>query len=544
MDAHACLPDPEFLSLQHTRQSPTVIVFDISSRASHSACPRCCHLSARIHSRYTRTLKDLPLLGKRVRWHLTVRKFFCDLPSCPQRIFCERLPSVTHSWRRDTVRLEHQHRQVAYESGAESGARILHAFGCPISADSLLSRLRRSPPASAAVVRQLGIDDWAWRKGQRYGTILVDLERHQVIDLLADRDVSTLTVWLSGHPEIELITRDRAGAYQEAATLGAPQAQQIADRWHLLKNVRETLERFLQRLHPKIKALSQTLRRPEPLPVALVAQAVPSERPAKDPLSPPTLRQQARFDAVKQRLQAGVSVKRAAQELGVAQGTVRKYRHLEAHPGNAQRWPRPRDLTPFEPWLTLQWEAGCQNAVVLHQAVRQQGFRGGYTVVRAFCQQLRGAGTLGVPAPRRGGCPSVKTLSWAMLANDVDQPPELSTLLEHCRAQHGEFVIVESLLKAGWAMFRKQAVMPLRIWLTALGDSGVQELQGFAVGIDRDFEAIQGALESPHSNGQVEGQVNRLKTIKRGMYGRAGLDLLRARVRYRSGSSGTAFTKI
>ena len=216
------------------------------------------------------------------------------------------------------MRLEHQQRQVAFESGAEGGARILRDVGCPISADSLLSRLRRSSPASDPVVRQLGIDDWAWRKGQRYGTILVDLERHQVIDLLTDRDVVTLTAWLSRHPEIELITRDRAGTYQEAATLGAPQAQQIADRWHLLKNVRETLERFLLRLHPKIKAISHTLRRPEPLPAMLVAQAVPSERPENDASSPPTLRQQARFDAVKQRLQAGVSVKRAAQDLGVA----------------------------------------------------------------------------------------------------------------------------------------------------------------------------------------------------------------------------------
>lgn len=318
MDAHACLPDPELLSLQNTRQSPTVIWFDISSRARHSACPQCRHLSARIHSRYTRTLKDLSLLGKRVRLQLTVRKFFCDLPSCPQRIFCERLSTVTQPWRRDTVRLEHQQRQVAFESGAEGGARILRDVGCPISADSLLSRLRRSSPASDPVVRQLGIDDWAWRKGQRYGTILVDLERHQVIDLLTDRDVVTLTAWLSRHPEIELITRDRAGTYQEAATLGAPQAQQIADRWHLLKNVRETLERFLLRLHPKIKAISHTLRRPEPLPAMLVAQAVPSERPENDASSPPTLRQQARFDAVKQRLQAGVSVKRAAQDLGVA----------------------------------------------------------------------------------------------------------------------------------------------------------------------------------------------------------------------------------
>ena len=131
-----------------------------------------------------------------------------------------------------------------------------------------------------------------------------------------------------------------------------------------------------------------------------------------------------------------------------------------------------------------------------------------------------------------------------MLMNDPDQAPELRTLLEHCRAQEAEFVVVESPLKTGWAMFRKQAVVPLRTWLTALGDSGVRKLQGLAVGVDRDFGAIRGALESPHSNGQVEGQVNRLKTIKRGMYGRAGLDLLRARVRYRSGSSGTTFTKV
>ncbi|WP_420594342.1 ISL3 family transposase [Deinococcus sp.] len=536
MDLHACLPNPEQFNLTHTTITPHVVWLDVESRAGSTHCPTCGTVCARRHSHYTRTLKDLPLLGRRVRWHLTVHKFFCDAPACPQRIFCERLPDVTAPWHRATLRLSAQQRIAAFEAGAESAARILAAVGSTVSPTTLLDRLRRAPPSgNIEPVRWLGLDDWAWRKGKRYGTILVDLERHQVIDLLADRETASVVAWLAQHPEIEVITRDRSTAYQEAATLGAPQAQQIADRWHLLKNVRETLERYLLREYDIFKSIAKTLPLDAVLPVPVCrSEALPSTETSLTPsgMGPPTARQQARFAAVKTKLKAGSSIKAVAREVGVALGTVQKYLHLEQHPGNARARSRPGELAPFIAWLQAQWAAGAQNAAALYTELKTQGYGGGYTAVREYCRQLR----LGTPKrPSPWACPSPRTLSWALLDPTTIRTPQVTTLLERCSADHPELTRVTALLQDGWNIFRRTVQTPLRSWLTALTSSGVRELQAFAVGIDRDYDAVQQAIVTPLSNGQVEGQVNRLKTLKRGMYGRASLPLLRSRIQYRSG---------
>ena len=536
MDLHTCLPDPDGLSLTNTTASPHVIWLDVASRACRVLCPRCGTPSSRRHSGYTRILKDLPLLGRRVRWHLTVRKFFCDVQDCSQRIFCERLPEVTAPWHRATLRLEAQQRITACEAGAESAARILAAVGSTASPNTLLARLRRAPPPNhPGPVRFLGIDDWAWRKGNRYGTILVDLERHQVIDLLADRETATVIAWLQQHPEIEVITRDRSTAYQEAATLGAPQAQQVADRWHLLKNVRETLERFVQRTYEDFKAIAKTLPATPapPTPVGL-SETRPTEDITSIPARPqvPTARQQARFEAVKAKLNAGWSIKAVAREVGVALGTVQKYRHLEKHPGNPRSSSRPGELAPFHDWLHQQWVNGVQNASALYRELKLQGYSGGYTTVREDCRRRR-LGTF--KRSRQWSCPSPRTLSWAILDPSTIRTPQLVTLLERGQIEHPELALVTRLLQEGRTIFQQAGQTTLRSWLTALTSSGVRELQAFAVGLDRDFDAVQNAVSTSLSNGQVEGQVNRLKTLKRGMYGRASLTLLRARVQYRSG---------
>ena len=225
-----------------------------------------------------------------------------------------------------------------------------------------------SPVSVPAPVRQLGIDDWAWCKGQRYGTILVDLERHQVIDLLPDRDAVTLTEWLKRHPEIELIIRDRAGVYQQAAACGTPQVQQVADRWHLLKNLRETLGRYLQRGLETLKPLAQGLAPAQKLPPLEVAPVpVP---PAPVDLYPPSPRQQARFQAVKALLEQGRSIRQVATEAHVAPGTVRNYKPLEHHPGTAAQRIRRTLLALYRRRLSAQRDAGHRTAVALHASLR------------------------------------------------------------------------------------------------------------------------------------------------------------------------------
>lgn len=284
--------------------------------------------------------------------------------------------------------LEQQRQQVALEVGAESTARIFADLGSPVSADTLLRRLHQGVSAPADQVRHLGIDDWAWRKGKRYGTILVDLERHQVIDLLPDRETDTLIAWLKLHPEVTLITRDRAGAYQEGATRGAPQAQQVADRWHLLKNLREALERSLQRVYDSLKPLGKSLAQNDPEP-STPLELPPEPVEVTGSQHPPTARQQARFEQVKALLSQGGSVRQVAREAGVATGTVRKYRALEHPPGSAARFPRATVLTPYLEWLNAQLSSGNHTAVKLYDQLRAQGYRGGYTTLRAYCFQFQ-----------------------------------------------------------------------------------------------------------------------------------------------------------
>ncbi|GMA15377.1 transposase [Deinococcus metallilatus] len=376
----------------------------------------------------------------------------------------------------------------------------------------------------------------------------MDLERHCVVDLLPDREADTLAGWLASHPEVELITRNRGGAHQEGAARGAPQAQQVADRWHLLKNLRETLERYFQRTHTTFAALQKALSASDPVPDEAVEEGTPEE-PAAQPQTqphPPSAHKQHCFEAVKRLLAQGRSVKQTAREAGVAIGTVRKYAQFEQHPGSAARPPRRRVVAPYQTWLTAQWQAGRCNAMTLHQELRGQGYPGGYTAVREFCRQLRLAalpGTPGSSAQRRFVCPSPRTLSWAVLIPGTIRVSEVGALLEAGRATVPEFVQVERLLTTDWKLLGGHEAQPLRGWLTELEKSGIKELQAFAVGLDRDFDAVMAALETSYSDGQVEGQVNRLKTIKRGLYGRAGLDLLKARVLHRAHRPAARVTK-
>lgn len=527
MDYQAFLPDPANLRVNDAHISLKTVWLEIASTASTCLCPTCGHTAARVHSRYQRVLKDLACFGRHVRLHLGVRRFFCDTASCPQHIFCERLVLAAPR-QRLTRRLAQQVACITLEAGAECSARCLALIGQPVSPDTLLRSVPESPDASSGPVRHLGIDDWAWRKGQRYGTILVDLDRHQAIDLLPDREVETLVSWLQAHPELEIITRDRSGAYQEAATLGAPQALQVADRWHLLGNLRETLERFLQRLH---QPLLEVFRKTTGL------AAVPQHRvpvPESSPICPPTPRTQQRFQTIQDLKSLGYSPGQITQRTGFSRVTVRKYLRLKASPGQPPRRRRTRLIDPHREWLTAQWDAGTRNATHLFEGVKQRGYPGGFTVIREWCRALhRGenAGEAATASPISRG-PTARTLSWMVLRPEHLTQPTLQPFLMACRQEISWFTKLETLVLTGWQVLRGRSTTPLRVWVRELTESGFPEFVRFAVGLDRDFDAVQAATETSWSNGQVEGQVNRLKTLKRSMYGRAGLNLLRARLLY------------
>ena len=218
-------------------------------------CPDCGRASHAVHSRYRRQPADLPSLGRRVRVGLRARRFYCRNAKCARRTFAERLPELIAPHARRTGRLAEAQSQVGAALGGEAGARLLQRLAMPASADTVLRSVRHMPLPEPEPPRVVAVDDWAKRRGRTYGTIVVDLERRQVIDLLPDRTSTAVADWLQQRPGVEVVARDRSTEYARAATIGAPEAVQVADRWHLLAKVRDMLERWLARAHARLRDL-------------------------------------------------------------------------------------------------------------------------------------------------------------------------------------------------------------------------------------------------------------------------------------------------
>ncbi len=523
--------------------------------AMTAACPRCQQPSQRVHSRYRRCPRDLPSSEQAVQLYLSVRRFFCDQPSCAQRTFAERLPDLLPVRAQRTQRLSRTLEVVAGALGGEAGARLSGKLRMPTSSATLLRILRQAPTTETATPRVLGVDDFALRRGQRYGTILVDLEQHQPVDLLPDRTAATLATWLREHPGVEVLTRDRSKEYALGATTGAPEAQQVADRWHLLQNLREVLERMLTRLHGDLRRL----------PPCSVTAAPPEERVATVPARPLrapsaaecTLRQARReqrvacYETVRRLHSDGIPLLQIAKQLGLSRTTVRKFAYAPVFPERAQPQARPSMLDAYVSYLEQRWTAGCHNSSQLWRELQAQGYGGVRKQVARWVQQRRQRPAATTPKKyvrpdetRSGQCDASLTpeAHWPRLAGArqlvwllLREPAELSVedAATFARlSQHCDVAVASTLAQAFQGMVRQRTPEALDGWLEACAASGIPDLQSFATGLQQDEAAVRGALGEPWSNGQTEGQITRVKLVKRQMYGRANFDLLRQRVLY------------
>ncbi|MEO2089681.1 MAG: ISL3 family transposase, partial [Gemmataceae bacterium] len=294
-----------------------MIAIAATPSAATATCPACGHRSDRVHARYRRTLADLAVGARRVVLVVTARKFRCPHAGCPRRLLCERLTGVADAYAQTTTRLADLHRLLGLVLGGEPGSRVADGLHVPTSGDTLLRRVTTVVDGPEPQYRFVGIDDFALRKGRVYGTVLIDLERGRVIDLLPGRDGTAVEAWLKAHPGVEVITRDRWAAYANAATAGAPQAIQVADRFHLLTNLREAVERVIARCHPLIRA-----------EVAAVPASPPPPAPASEP-RPPSARDQARHA----KRQARTARRERVRALRGEGGSVRDIaRHLRMSP--------------------------------------------------------------------------------------------------------------------------------------------------------------------------------------------------------------------
>lgn len=527
------LPTYDTLAVTAITVTPTLIGVALSATSPTASCPGCQTPSAHIHSRYRRTVADRPIAGRSLVLNLRVRKFRCSHPGCERQVFCERLPAVLAPYARSTAILTDLHRLIGFALGGEPGSRLAGKLAMPTSGDTLLRRITTAPDGPEPVYRFVGLDDFALRKGQVYGTILIDLERGRVIDLFDGRDGAPVEAWLKAHPGVEVITRDRWPAYANAAAAGAPTATQVADRFHLVKNLRELVEKLFE---THAAALDETLN-PAPVEPTPPAEPVASSLPDPTPREPSASqrRRNDRFEQVRRLRAEGRGIRRIARELGMSVKTVCRYLRQDRCPDWNPGHTRPSRLDRYRDQVDAYIRDGGRQAAELHRRLRAEGCRVSYHAVRRFFnrrlaatglrRERRNAARLR-PAPR----PTARQLSFEYVRRAAKRTlDEANRMTKVCEVSGlaDELKLVDEFL----GMTRQTNTTPLTDWLTRAEHSANASVRLFAASLRTDEAAVVAGLTTGWSNGPVEGQVGRLKLIKRSMYGRAGLRLLRARLR-------------
>lgn len=519
------LPDTAEVELGFLRPKDGTIQMHLRACRVSAVCPECRMISSRVHSRYARELGDLPWEGIPVRIYLQTRKFFCGGKDCRRRIFTERLPNTVVRYARRTRRSSEALDWITLALGGAAGSRLARRMGLLVDGSTLLRQLRRrsSATATSRSPRVLGIDDWAWRKGHRYGTILCDLESRRVVDLLPDRESETVATWLHTHPGVEVVSRDRASAYAEAVRKTAPQAVQVADRWHLLRNLSEALTSTLQ---PHHRILTQTTHAISALeaPPPAVPPAVHTQPRAALMQSQNRERRRSRYEQVIELARRGMSKLQIGRELGLDHRTVRRWMHSDGFQEHRTRR-RVSSVEAYARYLEQRLQEGCHNATQLWRELREQGFHGQQRIVRTWIHRRRGpryqpgAHTITPPAIRT----SPRHTAWLILS----EPASARSYLEELYRRSPE---IAATARAAREFFRLVRSRDSAAWPSWLQSAKGTALASFAAHLIRDQAAVLAALQTPWSNGQVEGQVHRLKLVKRQMYGRASFDLLRLRV--------------
>src|SRR5262245_47747879 len=357
------------------------ITLRLQSTQTRAPCPLCATPARRIHSDYGRTLADLPWAQYRVGLQLRVRKWFCRNRACPRRIFTERLPTVAAPWARRTLRLAQRLVALGMALGGKAGVRLGQQWDVAVSRHTLLRGLRRQPAPALPPPRVLGVDDFALRKRQTYGTILVDLERRQPVELLPDRTAETVAQWLRAHPAVEVIARDRSSTYAEGARQGASEATQVADRFHLLQNLRETLDEVFTTHHHALDAVNAAARQqPVPLPDGTLAVPVPpppTPARAEQQAAQRAAQRQALYEQVWALHRQGWPVVAIATQVGRGRRTIERYLRLPTWPVRQHRRHYGRSLlNPYKDYLLERWNAGCHTAIQLFRELQPRGYTG------------------------------------------------------------------------------------------------------------------------------------------------------------------------
>jgi transposase len=539
------LPGFNLLRLEHEEIDTDHhhLTVNVSSTQTLAQCPLCANPTTRIHSRYQRTLVDLPCVNYSLTLVMQVCKFFCDNSDCIRRIFTERIPEVTAPWARKTRRLGQKLQVIGLALGGAAGADLCHQIGIVVCGSTLLNHLKQLSLPEVAIPKIMGVDDFAFCKGQRYGTILVDLERNQPIALLADRKAETLTDWLIQHPGVEILSRDRSKTYKSAMDKGAPAAIQVADRFHLVQNLEETLEKVLSSYGNELKAVEQQQRQTSVSDKTVVVTPKPTTTAdLQDQKLANYQRRVSQQQEIRQLSEQQWSQLAIAQAVGVSVRTVQ--RHLAA-PDLSEIASTSNSLgrsllDPYKQLLLEWWNAEIRQPKVLMVLLQQQGYMGSERTLTRYLSSVRAA--QGLPPSR------VKPTQGLAQVSDPQSPPlnksraaylilkraenrgfDDTKLLAQIVAQHSNLSLAVELADEFLQLLREQRADDFDSWLMKAIKSSLKPFVQFAEGLFEDYAAVKASMMLKVSNGPVEGLNNRLKMLKRQMYGRAGLDLLTKR---------------
>jgi transposase len=498
-------------------------------RAAEGICPRCGAVSGRVHGRYLRRLADAAIGGVRAVLALVVRRFKCVNVECGTVTFAEQVAGLTSPHARYTPLLRGMLASISVSLAARPGARLAGRLGLPVAKDTLLRMVRALPEQPVGQVRVVAVDDFALRKREHYATIIVDLESRRPIEVLRGRESGPLADWLSRHPGIEFVCRDRARAYAEAASLGAPQAQQVADRWHLLHNLGEAVEKTVSSHYGCIKSTYADLSsadQPEPeTPAATLPDRHLDVRGRDRKLAARTT---DRYLAVQELLAQGRSLKGISRDLNLDYYSVRRYaRASSLEELLAKAIHRVSLLDDYKPYLFQRVTDGCGNALQLFREIHAQGYRGSSSTVGLYVRLLK-QGAVPAPPPRAVPRPR-KVTKWIMTNPDNLLPDDLLEL-KQIRAACSELDAAVGHVRAFAVMMRHLHGDRLSEWMHNVRQDDLPALRQFTDGLSYDQDAVTAGLSLPWSSGQAEGHNCRVKLIKRQGYGRANFDLLRQRI--------------
>jgi transposase len=524
------------LRVERVEDAGDAVVIRACCRAAQARCPACGTVSSRVHGGYARVLADGAAGGRPVLIALSVRRFRCPEPSCPKTTFAEQAGGVSARYRRRSVPLLGMLAGFGLELAGRAAARLAGTLGVPVHSSTVLRLVMALPdPAVTAAPAVTGVDDFALRKGRVYGTVIADAESGEVVDLLPDREAATLQAWLEAHPGAEVICRDRAGAYADGAAAGAPAAIQVADRWHLWHNLGEYVEKAVVAHRGCLTSAPDGL--------AAGGEGAP---PGPDGLRDVCGRERAlvsrtleRHAAVHELLQAGRSQREAAEILGLSRNTVDRFaREPGASRLLVKATSRESRLDPFKAYINQRWNEGITSAAALHaELAATQGWTGSVQAVERYVRQFRTAdgrtraGRNPRQAPATPPVPKTRQITRWLLSRPDRLDPDDQAGLAVIRASCPHLDALAGHVR-GFAgmMTRRQGLLALEDWLTRVEADDQPELHSFANGIRRDQQAVTAGLALPYNSGTMEGNVNKIKMIKRQMFGRAGFALLRKRV--------------